>query len=517
MNTAKKKPADLIIAFLLAFVILTAAFINLGKGLSSWGDDFAAYLSDSIAISRNRLPEQTKINYYYHPSPMDDGVSEEGLVYPWGYSLFLTAVYEAVGFDRTDFSDIIYYKIPSMLALALTAGVLYLYFRRRLSRLFSALIVLFFSISADIFRLLNSLYSDIVFLAFAVLSLYAAERYREIDSRKTVSKTLYAVFCALVFLTAYEVRLNGFTLVLVSLLHHMIFAVSEKKLRSLREITFLLLPYILFGLFVVLGDLILLPVTHNVSDTSISIRGILSNVCHYAYRFVVYTSDLLGGIPAELAVIMFVPFAVGFFAHGFKKDFIHITALFVGTLLVLFYLPFRQGMRYTYHILPFYIYYVVMGIKTVYAFLKKKLPSKATTLLKGAAAVLTAVCLFISYGDIIASGVSNLKADRVSEKDSPYSEASIDMYGYIRENTGDDSIICFFKPRQLYLATERLSFRHAVNGHDVFEADYLLMTKYDLEKGTSCANIINDENRSRFSVLYENEELILYSIVSETE
>jgi len=43
------------------------------------------------------------------------------------------------------------------------------------------------------------------------------------------------------------------------------------------------------------------------------------------------------------------------------------------------------------------------------------------------------------------------------------------------------------------------------------------MTKYDLEKGTSCANIINDENRSRFSVLYENEELILYSIVSETE
>lgn len=62
---------------------------------------------------------------------MPEEATDGKLVYVWGYPLMLAGVYKIVGFDRVNYSSIIWYKIPLLLSLAFTGGALTLFFRRR--------------------------------------------------------------------------------------------------------------------------------------------------------------------------------------------------------------------------------------------------------------------------------------------------------------------------------------------------------------------------------------------------
>ena len=92
---------DWLIAVALTVVMLILGACSLTYGMPSWGhDDFAAYISEGIAISEGRLEEQTRLNYTLHPSELPDEASPDGLMYVWGYPLMLSAVF-AVTHMRT--------------------------------------------------------------------------------------------------------------------------------------------------------------------------------------------------------------------------------------------------------------------------------------------------------------------------------------------------------------------------------------------------------------------------------
>ena len=121
---------DWVIAGLLTIFILMLVGMQLTPGLPIWAGDAAAYLSEGIAISNGTLEQQTAINYIMHPSPLPEEVHESRLVYVWGYPLLLSLVHRMVGFDMVNYSSIIFYKLPSLLAFSLMAGVLFLFYRR---------------------------------------------------------------------------------------------------------------------------------------------------------------------------------------------------------------------------------------------------------------------------------------------------------------------------------------------------------------------------------------------------
>ena len=164
---------DRIIALLLCLAVLFPAASGLDYDCP-WGDDYAAYINDGIAIAQGRYAEQTRLNYFMHPSDMPAEAKDGTLVYVWGYPLVLSLVYSAAGFDRTDYHSIIFYKLPSVLSLAAAAGILYLLFRRRLSRASSALLSVYMCVRPVMLEGAYSIYSDVFFMLLSIAAVFLA-------------------------------------------------------------------------------------------------------------------------------------------------------------------------------------------------------------------------------------------------------------------------------------------------------------------------------------------------------
>ena len=60
---------DFFIALLMAILVFFVSFYGTSN-LPSWGDDFAAYFNDAIAIAESTVEEQHRLNYLYHPSKL---------------------------------------------------------------------------------------------------------------------------------------------------------------------------------------------------------------------------------------------------------------------------------------------------------------------------------------------------------------------------------------------------------------------------------------------------------------
>ena len=71
-------------------------------------------------------------------------------------------------------------------------------------------------------------------------------------------------------------------------------------------------------------------------------------------------------------------------------------------------------------------------------------------------------------------------------------------------------MIAYYKPRALYLNTNRVSFQPTVNGHDVYDAQYLLMTN---EPGDISQMEIDAALAERLEAVYENGTYTLYRIL----
>lgn len=53
-------------ALFLVIAILAACAVT--TGVPDWGDDFAAYINEGMAIADGRFQEQAALNYFQHPT-----------------------------------------------------------------------------------------------------------------------------------------------------------------------------------------------------------------------------------------------------------------------------------------------------------------------------------------------------------------------------------------------------------------------------------------------------------------
>ena len=203
-------------AGIVTLIIFLLGACNLTPGLPAWGDDHAAYLNEGIAIAEGRFEEQTRRNYSYHASELPKEAEDGRLVYVWGYPLFIAGIYKLVGFDRVNYSSIIWYKLIPLLSLSLTGGVLTLLLRRRFPLYVSAGTALVFCMSGDLFEALNTLYSDPLFLFFTMLTLLMMEVFSSQAGKGGEGKTGWnglwlGLFYGFSLWMTYETRLSGFT------------------------------------------------------------------------------------------------------------------------------------------------------------------------------------------------------------------------------------------------------------------------------------------------------------------
>ena len=513
---------DYIIAALLILIVGLCGYFHLDN-TCYWGDDFAAYISEGIAIADGTLDQQTALNALMHPSYLPEDLRAEQVTYVWGYPLFLSVIYSLVGFDRVSFSTVIYYKLPSVICFALLAGVFYFFLRRRFPRPLSFVFSAAFAGYEGFYEFMDTLYSDIVFLFFFLLSLYLIELF--LSERKPSMRVLLGVVSGIAMWYTYEVRLNGIAVLFAAALAQSISYIDERRLPSLRELPIELSSYISFAMLVVLSSFIL-PSPTKYSGTSFSLfRGnlffylrliidwfgllvmnpiyvVFSSIADtLSYSSAVNASHIIGYVLLALCIVGVL------FTDKRNLYLIFLAAVYSFAVCLL---PYRQGMRYIYPLLPILLMFVGYGLKTLARFIRISTDFLHS---KYAVSVLCAILSVFMFIPIVKTDIGVMQgqpkvsiAAEVSGgyRYNIYSEKPVAVYNYISENTPPDCKIGFIKPRALYLNTQRVSIPIGVNGHTLDEVDYLLCWKQAGEE------FLTGEWRSRFTPVFSNAEFTLY-------
>jgi hypothetical protein len=524
----RRRAPDIIAAVLIALCIFLLGFFNLDNNCN-WGDDFAAYMSDGIALAQGRYGEQIRINKILRDSVATDSAGISVHVHAWGFPLLEAAVYKLAGFDTVNFDNLYLYKLPSLFFFSIMAGVCYLFFRRRMSVLPSLILVTVLCCSLEFMDAIRNLYNDVVFMALSLISFYCAECC--LDCRKSRSKILLSVLLGILLWFSYSVRLNGITIILTVLLQHIIALVREKRRPEPSDFV----PYGVFLLLVIIFNVIVFPQPTSTSSLidDFSLSHLVTGTAYYwdqlanwvhgtffnIFAVPVYTvfNFLLPGLNVSPAVEpltdilcwLFLIFAViGFINDGLKRDThlaLYILLSFIGTAA----LNLGQDLRYLYVLLPHILAFAAGGIRwTVSAggsFCRKKheAPVRRKKYLMPAAAVLTAVvCLFAAL-PLLRADIEN-RRNFNREPLTAYSEEAVETYGYIRRELGRDKTIAFFKPRALYLNTGNVSMLPGRNDFKISSADYYLYYKPDPDF------LLTEDIEDCFCLEFENGEFALY-------
>lgn len=516
MNHYLYTKKDLIFALCSSFVIIIIAACRLTTGYSVWEDDPAAYMNEGIAISEGRFWEQAKINYYYHPSTLPTEAKNNQLIYVWGYPLLLAIVNRFVGFDRVLYNTIIYYKIPNVICVGLLAATAFLFFRRRFSFSFSAALAILLSMNDEFIKWVNITAPDLWLMVIGLSSFLLLECYLDQFTRNGIpdvaekSHYIKRIIIALLFggllWYAHELRLNGSTIALTCALGHMVYYCRHPEVRCRKTVLWGLLPYFFFLVLTWITERILAGATRNISDYSrASFDAFFRHCVKQMFAIYYFFTDLFGMISSVhliriITSVLMMLCAIGFLTVLKREP--HLALLALGSFFITAMLPYGQGIRYIFNILPILVLSIGYGFETVLNLAKFNKKNRRVQIAEG---VFIVLLLVSSVAKQIFLARENLKNWRTPEG-PVYSEAAIEMYGFIQNNLAKDAIIEFSWPRSLFLNTQRKSFRQNVNGHTAEEADFSLHIKSTPEDNPIAGN---EEN---LKVVFENSEFMLTRI-----
>ena len=223
-----------------------------------------------------------------------------------------------------------------------------------------------------------------------------------------------------------------------------------------------------------------------------------------------YFSTLSGIKVLPVGFIITVLCILGFVKNGFGRN-LYLSILVIGSFVILVLLPYQQGLRYLYNVLPILLMYAAYGALIARKWALKLIKSRKKSL--HAAGKVTAysiaiILLLSSCTFQIVRDIRNIIDRGAPTETDVYSEEAVEMYEYINTTISQDAIIAFAKPRLLYLNTNRLSFRPGYNGHELKDADYFLLYK---SPKRVFSNVSPDEVST--TILKENKWFAFYKII----
>ena len=514
MNHIRYSKYDMVITLCISLIVMMMAAGRLTAGFPEWGDDPAAYMNEGIAIAEGRFWQQAEVNYYYHPSPMPQEAKDQQLVYVWGYPLLLAVVNKFAGFDRVLYSSVIWYKIPNVICEGLLTATGYLFFRRRFSSLIAIALSLLPSLDDELLRWVNIVGPDLWLMTIGLASFQMLECYMDLLSESEESwkikksnrkKAFEAIAYGALLWYAHELRLNGITITLACAFGHILFFARETKLRNKTMMIWHILPYIVLAFFTLFSEMILAPATGNTSDFSKASLGVFLHHCSSElfaiYYFFTDLFGLVSNVQVIRALVAGLMMMCGIGLVVLVKNDAHLFAFMIGSLLITAMLPYGQGIRYIFNIIPILILSLGYGIELVTAFAERNWNLRWASKISAVLLTVLVISSSAKQEKIIRENLGHWR-----EPEGPvYSEQAIELYQYIQNSIAVDETIAFIKPRALYLNTQRRSFIPGTNNHITEEADYYLYLKN--EPGMDVFSDPKDEMRLEF----ENDEFMLFS------
>lgn len=473
---------------LLLIIILIATIIGssiLTRG-HIWGDDFASYVMQAQSI----LDQSTDEFVQHNSFTIFNSSSQIGPVaYPWGYPLILTPAYALKG------NHPLALKLPGIFFYAGFIVSLYLLMKLRLTPTESLLVTGLFAVNPLLLGFLDHIASDIPFLFFSTLTLWLMLRDGNKDAREFI-----LIGCATAF--AFFIRTTGI-LLLASFFAWQAIELwrartkiswnSTVKNSALTGITFGGLWLLITLLFPSGGEAYLAQYQRFKIETAISFIDTYFQVFaqffgqHEAWRFIYY------------GLVIF--FFIGAGVH-YKQDTLMII-FFAAWMIVLITWPYWQGARFIFPLLPIFVYFTFQGMK----FVLSKLPSSSKQTGEWIMYGFWCVIAILFLVNSSLNAYTNLQAGR--DINGPYDPLSKEVYQYIKEQTPDDSVVVFFKPRAMRLMTERDSFL-STDCESILQGDYLVLStkvgenlQIPPERIESCNLPLNEVLENNRFVVYE--------------
>ena len=231
----------------------------------------------------------------------------------------------------------------------------------------------------------------------------------------------------------------------------------------------------------------------------------------------------LTGVPIDALGYILIAFCITGIVTAGGKENLHLTLFMIGTLAAVILLPYTDGTRYLFNIMPIMLMYVAFGIVYIGKKLLKlgrepaenDIPEKAgsdvslSTVGRVLACTLAFAVLALTSYMQIAKGIENITHWEEKELTDVYSDQAKEVYCYILDNIPEDEVVAFAKPRMLYLNTGHLSFRPGVNQHDLQEADYYLSSRLTFYNYTEM-----DLDQIENEIVLENQLFTLYKLSS---
>ena len=488
----------------------------------NWGGDFSQYIAQAIALVDSKVASQIANNtYIVENSPLHNGLAP--YIYPWGTSLLLSPIYKIFGFN------LIAFKMLIVAIYGIFVFVFYRFCERFLEWRFCVIATMLFALNPLFLNFCNNIISDVPFLLFSFLSVVFLAKLFERESCKVRFALLGGIFT----LFAYLTRTNGLVILMAFFIMQimLIFGVDRRfaqissraifappQSTNFAHIVAHIVPYVIFiiGVFCVNYALGSGGSGHIAILSQISPKTIAINLAFYSYvlsdffalpnPFYALYSDFHYAyiLPNPLNFALFI-LSIPLIWRGFKihlaqkpKSTAFITLFMIGFMALLILWPARQGIRYAFGVIPFLVFFGVVGLAKC-----------------GNWARFATIALLICFGvkdiSIIAKNITN-DFNPANIAAEAYSDEAKDMYEFIKAHTPNNAKIIFFKPRVLHLNTNRLGF-HATKLDDFKKADFALELRWEWLETEMIHGFIDElKAQNALTTIYENKHFTLYAI-----
>lgn len=423
-----------VLALALAFALLTKDH--------DWGDDWAAYLMQSIAITKGETQEFLARNTF----TMRESTRFFGPdAYPWGLPAMLTPFVLACGP-----LNIFCLKFINLIFFALFLWGFYAFLARRLPVLEACLLLAVFAVSPVLLQFNDLIQSDIPFLFFSTLALLLIEEIILQDDNPLGSPRKN-IWLGVILFFAFFVRTNGILLVATLFLTQAYLYWRTRPRPALdpkRILTIGLVPYLVFGLLTII-NLVLFPAgegSHLEHLASLTLSSLFANLSSY----IAMPSLFFASLPQSMiAYGLMIPFFLGGMILNHKRD-IHLINYFGLSYALFIVWPEQQGIRFLFPLLPFFVYFAYRGMTATSFALTKKYQRLGQRLTRVFWLVVILLFAWTSFG----LALDNLEQGR-GPYDNVFDPVSLEMFKFIEANTPQDSVVAFYKPRAMRLFTDR--------------------------------------------------------------
>jgi hypothetical protein len=480
-----------------AVVVLLVGILTKGH---YWGDDFASYIMQARSLVESSPQAFVAVN---RPIVEQSSYLLGPVAYPWGFPVLLALLYAVFGLN------IMALKLVGVLSFLLFLLVLWFGFRESHSPLWLWGLFGLFAFNPTLLEFVNHIQSDVPFLLVSTFSVLLMGQL-VVNRRRLTTQVFDPILLGASLAAATFIRTNGILLLPTLMVSQTIAMLGHRSKgnangRNKSALLLALLPYVAFLAFYGAWESYFPEGgASHWGHLATMTPGILAdNLFYYAKESALF----FVGVPFyRLVYVATLPFLLVGLLRRYRTDY-HLLVYVGLTFLLLILWPERQGLRFLFPVLPFYLSLTLTGLETV---VKGRSPLSWSSVVFLAPVFIVVVFFIISAGRIAYENMAHGR----EPVDGPFTPTAVAMFQFVAQNTAVESTVIFFKPRAMALLTGR----HALMINEPAEldrGDYICLFHGD---GDDIAGQVSAEDFQQFAetrtvqLVFENAEFTLYKV-----